>query len=247
MRAMRSGSEKFAQFLRDGPFGSSLAGQDMENVPAVPVVDRFYPAGTLLVEEGEARRELIFIASGWALSSRSMPNGQRSVSDFLQRGDLMSCNTMSRNASSSIECASDVTTFEIETNRSRFTDLPPYLINAIMGRMARSNDIVAEHLASVARRRPIERLACLFLEMSYRCVQSGAEPSDHYDFPFTQRDLGDALGLTSIHINRLLRTLRDSNLVRFQHRTVELLNRKGLAEIASFDPIYLSLSANSKA
>lgn len=247
MWAMRSSSEKFVQFLRDGPFGSSLANQDMESALVIPVVDRFYPAGTLLVEEGEARRELVFISSGWALSSKSMPNGQRSVSDFLQRGDLVSCNTMSRNASCSIECASDVTTFEIEANRSRFTHLPPILINAIMGRMARGNDIVAEHLAGVARRRPIERLACLFLEMSYRCEQSGAGPSDHFDFPFTQRDLGDALGLTSIHINRLLRTLRDSNLLRFQHWTVELLNRKGLAEIASFDPIYLSPSADSKA
>lgn len=236
---MRSGSEKFAQFLRDGPFGSSFANQDTESILALPVVDRFFPAGTVLMEEGETRREFVFISSGWALSNKSMPNGQRSVSDFLQRGDLIASNTISQKASFSVECASDVTTFEIEAQGARLAQRP-HLVNVLLSMMARNNDIVAEHLASVSRRRPIERLACLFLEMSHRCEQSGAGSSDHYVFPFTQRDLGDALGLTSIHINRLLRTLRDGNMLRFQHRTVELLNRQGLAEMVSFDASYLS-------
>jgi CRP-like cAMP-binding protein len=106
--------------------------------------------------------------------------------------------------------------------------------------MERSLDIAVEHFANVSRRPPLDRLACLFLEVDYRLSQSGLVEADRFEFPFTQRDLADALGLTAIHVNRLLRVLREAELLRFQHWTVELTNKRELIERTQFDAGYVS-------
>jgi CRP-like cAMP-binding protein len=240
---MRSASEKFIQFLRHAPFDLSPSDEDVEAIHSMAVVERFYPAGTSLMEEGETRRAELFISSGWALSYKSMSNGQRVVTDFLQRGDLVSSNAAAGKVYRSVQSATDVTTFEIEIQRSRLSAYSPYIASMMMRLMARNCDIAAEHLANVSRRRPVERLAFLFLETAYRHAQQGPGEVDRYVFPFTQRDLADALGLTAIHTNRLLRVLREGELLRFQHWTVELIDKTGLLEMTQFDPGYLTFPA----
>lgn len=63
---------------------------------------------------------------------------------------------------------------------------------------------------------------------------------DHsYEFPVTQTDLGDALGLSVVHVNRTLQELRAEGLISFQSHFVTLLNWPRLQEVAEFDPVYL--------
>ena len=190
------------------------------------VIERFYPAGTSLMEEGEVRRADLFISSGWALSYKSMSNGQRVVADFLQHGDLVS-NAIAGQVHRSVQATTDVATFEIKLHRSQRSAHWPYIASMMTRLMARNCDIAVEHLANVSRRRPLERLAFLFLEAAYRHGQAGSSQADRYAFPFTQRDLADALGLTAIHVNRLLRVLREGELLRFQRGTVELIDKAG--------------------
>ena len=158
------------------------------------------------MEEGEIRRADLFVSSGWALSYKSMSNGQRVIADFLQRGDLVS-NAIAGNVYRSVQATTDVTTFEVKLHRSQLSAHWPYIASTMTRLMARNYDIVVEHLANVSRRRPLERLAFLFLEAAYRHEQAGSSQADRLAFPFTQRDLADALGLTAIHVNRLLRVL----------------------------------------
>jgi CRP-like cAMP-binding protein len=239
---MRSVSGNFLQFLRNAPFGISLSGEDARSIDSISVIERFYPAGTSLMEEGEIRRADLFISSGWALSYKSMSNGQRVVADFLQHGDLVS-NAIAGKVHRSVQATTDVTTFEIKLHRSQLSAHWPYIASMMTRLMARNCDIAVEHLANVSRRRPVERLAFLFLEAAYRHEQAGSERTDQYVFPFTQRDLADALGLTTIHINRLLRVLRERGLLRFHRGIVELADKAGLLEITHFDPGYLAFDA----
>jgi CRP-like cAMP-binding protein len=232
-------AEKFAQFLRHGPHHLSLSDEEIERIRLLPIVARSYDARTLLMEEEGTRPTDLFIASGWAASFKSMPNGQRVVTDFLQRGDFVGGGAGGGKVHRSVETATEVRTFEIQ--RPRLAAQTPPIGAVVIRLMARNFDIAAEHLANVSRRPPLERLAFLMLELAHRQEQSGPGTPDRYEFPFTQRDIADSLGLTPIHINRLLRVLRERRLLSFRHSTVELFDRRGLLEMTTFDPGYLEL------
>ena len=237
---MHGGSEHFVEFLRSTSLNSAVADDHLTSILSVPIASRFYPAGTFLVEDGEPGREVQFISSGWALSYKSMPDGQRVVLDFLQRGDLINYNSVGGQAYSFVECASDVSTFEISTSGVRLAAISPFLAGSIMSRIARNHSIAVEHLANISRRAPLNRLAHLFMEITHRHERSSQRPLDRYQLPFTQRDIADALGLSAIHVNRLLRLLREDGLLNLHRGTVEILDRRALTTIAFFDPAYLS-------
>ena len=61
------------------------------------------------------------------------------------------------------------------------------------------------------------------------------------DVPSTQAELGDALGLSTVHINRVLQELRGDGLIRLAGGTLTVLNWDGLKEVGDFDPTYLHL------
>jgi CRP-like cAMP-binding protein len=232
-----SASDGFVQFAQRGPYNLALSDEEARLFAALPVTERFYPAGTLLVEEEKSKRASLFIVSGWALSYKSMASGDRLVTDLLQRGDFIGSYEPSGKAQRSVQAKTDVVAFEIEN--SGLPDLPKFW-NLIFSNITRNYCIMEEHLANVSRRAPLERSAWLFLEIAYRHEQAGLGSGGHFTLPFTQSDLGDALGLTAIHLNRLLRVLRERHCLRFQHRTAEILDRKTMVEITGFDPTYLS-------
>src|SRR5262249_43593543 len=143
-----------------------------------------------------AQQADLFIDSGWAIAHKSMPNGDRVVIDFLQRGDLVTGGLSSGGTYRSVEAVTEVTAFEIQ--RPRLAAQHRSIARITGSLMERNLDIAGEHFANVSRRPPLDRLACLFLEVAYRLSQSGSAEPDRFDFPFTQRDLADALGLTAI-------------------------------------------------
>lgn len=110
---MHSVPEKFAQFLGGQPFRLSLSTQEEEALKGARIVERFYPAGTIIMEEGSIRRSLLIVSSGWALSFKSMADGRRLVADFPLRGDLLSNGSIFGTTYRAALAVTDVTTFEI--------------------------------------------------------------------------------------------------------------------------------------
>jgi len=98
---------------------------------------------------------------------------------------------------------------------------------------------VAERLITLGRRSAAARVAHLLLELSVRLEFIGQGDSSGFFCPLTQHDLANALGLTAIHVNRVLRSLRQLGLVVFRNSEVEFLDRTGLIELAQFDAAYL--------
>jgi CRP-like cAMP-binding protein len=98
-----------------------------------------------------------------------------------------------------------------------------------------------EWLLSLGRRSAIARIAHLFCEMHTRL--GVVELADPTGFPLriTQTDLAECLGLTSVHVNRTLRELREAGLALFRDGRVEILDFGGLKQTAEFDPEYLHI------
>ncbi len=99
--------------------------------------------------------------------------------------------------------------------------------------------MVVEHLVSLGRRNAQERTAHFLLELGARLTLVGMGTADGYACPLSQYLLADALGLTAVHINRVLRELREAGLVSFQKGQVEFHDLAGLVALADFDLAYL--------
>ncbi len=97
-------------------------------------------------------------------------------------------------------------------------------------------------MLSLGRRSASSRLAHLFCELQVRLTAAGMAEHGIYELPLSQNDLAEILGLTSVHINRMLKELRADELVTFRSKTVEIRDWDRLVELAEFDPFYLSLN-----
>lgn len=98
-----------------------------------------------------------------------------------------------------------------------------------------------EWIVSLGLRTAKSRIAHLFCELKVRFETVGMAEESAYELPLTQEDLGELLGLTSIHINRSLRDLREQGVVTFAKKVVQIANWEELKAVAEFDPFYLGL------
>lgn len=99
-----------------------------------------------------------------------------------------------------------------------------------------------EWIVNVGQRQAPSRMAHLILELKRRLEVVGPVVANSFPLPITQDELGDALGLTAVHVNRTIKQLRDGGLLEFQRQTVKILNEPKLRELADFDELYLHQS-----
>ena len=95
-------------------------------------------------------------------------------------------------------------------------------------------------LASAGRRSAIERTAHFFMELAERLSLVGLATEAEFKCPLSQFVLADALGLTAIHVNRVLRQLRERNLLTLHKGNVKIHDLDGLRKLAGFQGGYLN-------
>ena len=96
-------------------------------------------------------------------------------------------------------------------------------------------------LVAMGRRSGLGHLAHLVCELFTRLSAVGLTEGQTFNLPLTQTVLSDALGLSTVHVNRLIAELRREGLVRWSNPQVEILDWPRLSQIAEFDPTYLRL------
>ena len=106
--------------------------------------------------------------------------------------------------------------------------------------------VLAKWLSALGRRSAKSRLAHLICEMGIRLELNGQGERRAFPLPLTQSQLGDVLGVTPVHLNRSLQSLRQDELVAMNAREVRIIDREGLEHVAEFDPEYLLLDRQDK-
>ena len=99
--------------------------------------------------------------------------------------------------------------------------------------------IFREWIVNVGRRSANRRLAHFILEMRRRIGTAGLARDGQFELPMTQSDLADALGLTPVHINRVMKTLRRDGVLEFRKFVVTLGDAEELMDLGDFDDLYL--------
>ena len=103
-----------------------------------------------------------------------------------------------------------------------------------------------EWALSLGRRTALSRIAHLFCELFVRLEIVGLTDGLSYEFPLTQIDIAECVGLTPVHVNRMLQELRGLDLIRLEERRLTILDRKRLEAIAEFNPNYLYLERKAR-
>jgi len=198
-------------------------------------------ATTDLVHEGQTGHRAFVLQEGWAFSYKMLPEGGRQIVDIKVPGDFMGLRgLLLRTSDHLFATVSTCVVSPIPMTRalSVFNEFPR-VGAAILWSVARDEGIVVEHLVGMGRRNAIQRLAHLLLELCDRLRLVGLASKTEFEFPMNQYLLADALGLTAIHTNRVLRQLRVKGLVSFQEHRVVIHDVEALVKLADYGAGYL--------
>lgn len=192
--------------------------------------------GREIVHEGQAGQSAYIIHDGWACSFKLLPDGGRQIITFPIPGDCVGLRSiLLRTSDHSFSALTDSVVSRIQAVRMRelFNDLPR-LGAAILWAASRDEAMVVEHLVSIGRRNAQERTAHFLLELYDRLQLVGLASNQTFACPLNQYVLADALGLSTIHVNRVLRQLREKGLVTLKNHMVTIQDLPGMKALAGY-------------
>ena len=235
---MATGESAFLSKLKKFDF---LATADLAGLAELEVRSRTFPANTEIVHEHQAGGRAFIVQAGWACAYKLLPDGGRQVIDFPLPGDFMGVRSLLlRTSDHGFSAVTDLVAAEITA--PRLMDLfqkAPRLGCAILWACSRDEAMVVEHLVGVGRRSAIARTAHFFVELALRLKLVGLADDTGFACPLNQYLLSDALGLTAVHLNRVLRQLRERRLMTLREGRVILHDLAGLGRLAGYDSAYL--------
>jgi CRP-like cAMP-binding protein len=193
-------------------------------------------AGKELVHEGQTGHLAYILQDGWACSFKLLPDGGRQIINFPLPGDCVGLRSvLLRTSDHSFSALTDVVVSSVEASRMMdvFNEFPR-LGAAILWAASRDEAMVVEHLVNIGRRSAVERTAHFFLELCERLRLVGLASEVEFICPLNQYVLADALGLSAIHVNRVLRQLRERKLMTLKDRKITIQNMPALKQLAGF-------------
>lgn len=206
-------------------------------------------AGQDFVRAGQPTDRLHILINGWACRYKVLRDGQRQITALLLPGDpcdldgvLVGKQDSSVLALTRGEAAVVSRDALLSVGRKY-----PRLADMLLWLTTLDNAAMSERLGSLGRRTARERLAHLFCEVLIRQAGTGLQSGDTCEFPLTQEAIGDTLGLTSVHVNRMVQALRKEGVIELGKQQLTVLDWPSLKSIAGFDPSYLHLSGMRKA
>lgn len=201
--------------------------------------DRKIPAGSDVFGPGDRCPALYNLTEGWAFRYSLLEDGRRQILDFALPGAVLGFHPeRSGRATYGVQALTDIAVCIIpHENLEPLARQVPGMGMRLARLVSRDRSLAYDHLTSVGRQSARERVAHLVLELfiRYRADWPG-ERIEELRLPLTQEHIGDATGLTSVHVNRVLAELRDEGVIDFHYRRLRVLNPDKLVEVAEIDP-----------
>lgn len=228
----------FANRLADR---SSLVQADMLGLLTLPRRSTHFAAGTHITRQGDLAHSIGVLLNGFAAKTKTTGRGARQVLSVHIQGELIDLqNILVEKSEYNVEALTSATVAFIP--KRAMLDL---IENRPAIRLALWIDILAdasisgEWLLNVGQRTALERVAHLICELSLRQEVAGTCKGPVYEWPMTQEQFGDATGLTAVHINRMLKTLRDDGIISTAKRSITIRDWPRLKQVADFSQGYL--------
>jgi len=209
---------------------------------------REYRADQIIIRRGQDLKESVLLLDGWIARTKDLSDGGRQISELQFSGDFtdihgFTLKRLDHNIATITPCRVALVPHEnIRATLDRF----PHLMRVYWLMTNIDAAIHREWTVSLGRRSALARMAHLFCEIRERLNVVGLAENDTYEFPLTQQELGECLGLTAVHVNRTLQELRRRGLIRVENRLVTIPDLRALKSAGEFDPYYLYLEKQSR-
>jgi len=206
------------------------------------------PADQTIIRAGEFLTTSTLLLEGIMCRYKDLRNGQRQITELHVAGDFVDLHSFTlKRLDHNIESLTPCRIAVVPHDRlEAITEQHPHLTRLYWFATNLDAATHREWELSLGRRTALARLAALFCEMQVRLQIVGLADATSYDFPLTQTDLAECLGLTNVHVNRTLKELRDQGLVTFQGGKVTINDMAGLRRAGEFDPGYLYLEPRGR-
>jgi CRP-like cAMP-binding protein len=195
-----------------------------------------------LVVDGYEYRKLCFVGGGFAARYKLLRNGKRQILNVILPGDVVGLpGSFLERANYSVIAITEmkIHVCSIDAYVQLCYKRPQFGL-ALSWLAVHEAAFYAEHIIDTGRRTPIERLAHLLLEIHSRLAVVGRASRASFDLPFSQEVLGDALGLSVPHLNRMLSQLRTEGLITVANHRVEFTDLEAIQVLAHFQPLNLT-------
>lgn len=207
---------------------------------------RVFDARRDIVREGERPGHVHLMLEGWACRYQVLPDGRRQITAFLMPGDLCDSHiTMLPEMDHSIATLTKArVAFLSQALMQEIADRPA-LTRALWWLSLVDEAVLRAWIVNLGRRDAFDRVAHLVCELHARLRNVGLADAGDFAMPLTQEELSDAMGLTPVHIGRVLKRLRQEGLMTFQRQQIVITDIARLRRVAGFDPNYLHFDAGA--
>ena len=222
-----------------------LSSEARAALEAMPSRLREYAKGEQIAEQGSSPDESAIMVTGCAFRYKRLGDGERQIVALHVPGDFVDLHSFvlkPMDHSVTAACQSIVA----RVPHAKITEVlkhHPHLTRNLMWDMALDAAIAREWMVAMGQRPAPEQIAHLLCEMYFRMRRAGLVRDESFDLVLTQQDIGDLCGMSAVHVNRSLQTLRAKELIEMDKQKVTVLALDNLIALARFDSAYLHLIA----
>ncbi len=226
-----------SKLCRLGPLGPD----DIAALSAATALRRSVPPKHDLIREGDRPGPVFVMLDGWACRYKILPNGTRQILAFMMPGD--SCDLHAGLLAEMDHSIQTITRALVSTIERAAMDAILYnrreVAKAVYVAQLIDEGTMRAWITSMGRRASIERVAHLMCELYLRARNIGLNTETRLTLPLSQLLVADSLGMTPVHLNRVLKELRLSGAMTFQRGKLSITDPQKLVQIAGFDENYL--------
>lgn len=196
-----------------------------------------YPAEEIISRQGDGDDRTYFVRSGWTRLYVHCASGARQIVDIALAGDVI----VKDSRSEELAAITAVSAWSGPSdNFMRFISSPAPAARELRKIMTDQRARLTEHIVRVGQLSALTRIAHFLIELRARLQRIGACDHNGFDCPLTQNELADSLGLTPIHLNRMLRDARQRGLFEFRRGRIDFVDFEATRRIAELDMDYIS-------
>jgi CRP-like cAMP-binding protein len=200
-------------------------------------------ANRVITRSGVSLSESLLLVSGIVCRYKDLADGQRQIMELHVAGDFVDLHGfLLKRLEHHVGALTPVRLAVVPHDELRgITEEHPHLARMLWFSTLLDSAIHRERILSVGRRSAISRIAHLMCELYVRLEIVGLAGENRFELPITQADIADANGLTSVHVNRMLKQLRDQELLTYRGGEVVIHDWDRLQQVGEFTPSYLFL------
>lgn len=212
-------------------------------IEALPLSARELRADQDIVREGDRPSHCCLVLDGFVCRYKVLQDGKRQIMGFYIAGDipdLQSLHLHVMDHSVGTLAPSKVAFISHDSLRDLIHQ-HPRIGDALWRETLVDGALFREWMVGMGRRSAYARIAHLLCEILVRFKAVGLIEDHSCEVPLSQAELGDALGVSTVHVNRVIQELRGNRLISWVGRRLDVLDWEGLKAAGEFDPAYLHL------